>query len=122
MANNGIAVLQEVCIGRFDYDTASRYSSIITASVIVLGFVSILVLLAVSAVKRKKAPAEIGCFGRVCEPDLSYAERPVSRGAKIPIFFSSTNTIFTFWVFASMQAFAVLYFVVGLIYVFIFRA
>ena len=117
--NNGLAVLQEIFFGTMSYNDATVASSILTLAVVGVGGISVLILMAVRSANRKKAPAEIGSFGRVYQPSLGYEERPVSRQGKIAMFFMPSNALFTVIVFASMFSMAALYVVLGAIYGFI---
>ena len=117
--NNGLAVVQEIFFGTMEYADANFASAILTAVVVALGGLSILILLAVRAAKRKKSPAEIGSFGRICEPSLGYEEKPVSRQGKIAMFFLPSNALFTVIVFVSMFTTAGLFLLLGAIYGFI---
>jgi membrane protease YdiL (CAAX protease family) len=115
-ANNAIACLQEVFFGCMEYDAATRASSVLMILVVGFGFLSVLILLIAGRIKCRRAPAEIGSFGRICEPDMSYEERAVSRKGKIPLFFSSTNAVFTIWVFSMMFVMAGATMLAGILY------
>lgn len=114
--NNGLAVLQEVFHGTMGATSANIASSILTLSVVLLGGISIVVLLVAREANRKRAPAEKGSFGRICEPSLGYEERAVSRRGKLAMFFTPANGIFTVVIFGSMYATVGLIILVGLIY------
>ena len=100
--NNALGVLQQIFYQCYDIKKADELSAIMMITVAVLGMVSVGVLLIARAIDRKKAPEKIGSFGRIYAPALSYEERQVTKWGKIPLFFSSSVSVFTVVVFASM--------------------
>ena len=100
--NNALGVLQQIFYQCYDIGKADELSAIMMIIVATLGMVSVGALLIARAIDRKKAPEEIGSFGRIYTPALSYEERQVTKWGKIPLFFSSSVSVFTVVVFASM--------------------
>ena len=113
--NNSLGILQQIFYQYFDTARYFKLESILMLSVAALGIISMAVLFGVRAIKRVKSPTELGSFGRICEPSLSYEACPVTRSKKILFFFSPTVSLFTLMVFVSMITAAIGLFAIGLI-------
>lgn len=107
--NNTLGVLQEILFYAFEMDIAIRIISIMTVIVVALGIVSAVILVIARCIEKKRAPAEIGSFGRICEADFGYEAHPVTKSKKIKLFFGPTILVFTGMVFESMAMTALLY-------------
>lgn len=100
--NNGIVVVQQIMYYTIEERLADKLISAMTLSIIFLGIVAMTILAVVYRQKRKNAPEEIGCFGRIHDAGIEYADRPVTKSRKVLLFFSSTITVFTVMIFAAM--------------------
>ncbi len=113
--NNALGVLQQIFYQGNSTERATELMGTLMLSVMLVGLVSIGVLLIVRAAKRKKSPADVGSFGRIYAPDLSYEACPVSKNKKMLLFFSPSITVFTLFVLVSMITAAVTTLIFGLI-------
>lgn len=113
--NNALGVLQQIFYQCNEMAVADELMSQLMLTVMILGIISMGVLLIARAVKRKKAPEEVGSFGCTYEPCLSYEARSITKSKKILLFFSPSISLFTVIVFASMIMTMVSVFLVGLL-------
>ena len=107
--NNGLSVIQDIVYYLFDADAVVRIMSVMTLTVTVLGIVSMLILILARRHETKRAPEEIGSFGRIYDSDFGYEARPVTFGRKLRLFFSPTVLVFTATVLVTMALMAVIY-------------
>ena len=113
--NNSLGVIQQIIYQCFNTQKATKLMAIMMIIIAVLGIISIGVLLIVRARNRKKAPEEIGCFGRIYDSALSYEARPVTKWKKMLLFFSPSVSVFTIIVFVSMITAMMSTFMMGLL-------
>ena len=90
--NNGISVVQEVCMSCLEADAAARVVGAIELVIMIGGAVSAVILLLIHF--KQKKPEDHGSFGVTFEPDLDYEQLPVTRSLKLRRFFSPTMIVF----------------------------
>ncbi len=113
--NNLLAVMEQVWLYNGTVENMAIYTAIIRGGMLCLGIASIVILLIIRAAKKKKAPEEIGAFGRLHESELSYGEKTVTANARALMFFSPTVDIFTISVFGTMLMAVASYVLTGLL-------
>lgn len=113
--NNALGVIQQIIYQNNDADVADALMSEMMIIVAILGIISIGILLIVRAVNRRKSPENIGSFGRICDPELSYEACRVTHSRKMLMFFSPSISLFTVIVFISMITAMVSFIISGLV-------
>lgn len=110
--NNGISVLIDICSANLLSQDAQICTSVITATVYIMGAIGLIVFFAIEK-SRKKKMYDNGSYGQLLETDDRFATSPISPRNKLKYFMSPCMIIYVCLAFVSVAIMVLLLMTVG---------